>query len=230
MMNTPETDDLTGLDAEQERPLSDDDFEAVADSLPGLGAVRQLLDELYHYDWFGRCGAPFAREERDLAEAYLDALGFPDAALAPLTDFEEAADAAISLDIGGEGWEAEEQVRAALAVEAAEMLDEQALEIASLYVRARSAEVIAPGLVEMARRFGVHDDEELLNAAAGTAVQTIWSEALRQMIDAVVQDRSGAVLVAEPDGEELHPAQVRFQIFASGRWPVGIAGRSFNIL
>lgn len=229
MMHTPDTDELTGLDAEEERPLSDDDFDAVADSLPGLGAMRVLLDELYHYDWFSRCGAPFVREERALAEAYLETLGFPDAHLAPLSDFEEAADAAISLDIGGESWEAEEQVRAALAVEASELLDEQAIEIASLYVRARSAEVIAPGLIGMAQRYGV-EDEELLNAAAGTAIQAIWSEALRQMIEAVHQDRSGAVLTAEPDEGDLHPAQVRFQIFASGRWPVGIAGRSFNIL
>lgn len=214
---------------DDEPALSDDDFDAVADSLPGLGAVRLFLAELKAYDWFGRCGARFVGEERDLAEAYLDVLGFPDAGLAPLTDFEEAADAAVSLDMGGEGWEAEEQVRAALAVEAEELLEPEALEVALLYVRARAAETIAPGLIDMARRMGV-EDEELLNAAAGAAIQAIWMQALRQMVEAVRQDRSGAVLVAEEDDETLHPADIKFQIFASGRWPVGLAGRSFNIL
>ena len=62
--------------AEQDDDL--DDFDD--DQLAALTAIRRLGDVVERIPWFSRIGQPLSAEERELAQRYLDMLGFPDAA------------------------------------------------------------------------------------------------------------------------------------------------------
>jgi hypothetical protein len=57
------------------------------------------------------------------------------------------------------------------------------------------------------------ENENLMNAAAGAAVQASHH----------------AALVLAADVEEEHPLALKFRLFEMGRWPIGIAGSTFNI-
>ncbi|MCA8930715.1 MAG: hypothetical protein KDC18_21875, partial [Alphaproteobacteria bacterium] len=61
-------------------------------------------------------------------------------------------------------------------------------------------------------------DESLQNAAAGMLVQAANGAAL--------------VILAcdDEDEDDPHPFLARWRLFARGRWPVGLAGTTYNIL
>ena len=162
--------------------------------------------------WFSHVGDPVEPGVAEVARAYLDALGFPDAEVAPVSDFTEAADAAESLDWDAAAWEAEEQLRAALTAQALEFFDEETLTAALLEVRARAGTAARIGIDEAAALFD-ETDENLINAAVGAAIQTCHQAAL--------------VLAAGAEGD--HPFAIKFQLFEAGRWPIGLAGRSLNL-
>jgi len=57
------------------------------------------------------------------------------------------------------------------------------------------------------------EDETLLKAATGAAVQSVYN----------------AALLLAAGGEETHPFALKFRLFELGRWPIGVHGRSFNL-
>ena len=67
--------------------------------------------------------------------------------------------------------------------------------------------------MEGASDFWGVEDVELLNAAAGAALHAAHGAALS--------------LVAGADDD--HPFRRKFALFTRGRWPIGIAGLTFNI-
>lgn len=162
--------------------------------------------------WFTTLGRPLDREVRALARSYLDGLGFPDAETARLRDWAEAADAAMSLDIDPAHWEAEESLRASLAADALELLSEDALNIAMTHVLALLGERIGIAVHDAADFWEV-EDEELLNAAAGAALQAAHGAALTLIVET----------------EDDHPFRRKFALFTRGRWPIGVAGLTLNI-
>ena len=109
-------------------------------------------------------------------------------------------------------WEAEEQLRAALLAEAIERSDEETVMLALTHVTNQAAEAVLLAAEAAAARFGV-DDEALIRAAAGAATQACYHAAL--------------VLAAEAD--EDHPFALKYRLYESGRWPLGVVGRSFNL-
>jgi len=168
----------------------------------GLGAIP----------WFARVGARLEGREAREARAYLDALGFPEADVARLTTFADAADAAASPDWDDPAWEAEEQLRAGLTEDAAARLGEEALSLAMTHVAARAARAVEAQIERAAQLWDV-DDEALLNAARGAAIKAAHE----------------AALVLAAGAEESHPFALKFRLFERGRWPVGVAGTSFNL-
>ncbi|HEX7777303.1 MAG TPA: hypothetical protein VF449_12325 [Parvibaculum sp.] len=193
--------------------LSDDDLDALEEEIPLLRGVRAFAEAATRLPWFSAAGEPLDRDTRNTARTYLDGLGFPDVDVARLGDWTDAADAAQSLDYDTAQWEAEESLRAGLASEALEHISEDALAIALTHVSALLGERIGAAAREAAAEHGI-DDEELLNAAAGAAVQAAHGVAL--------------TLIAEADDD--HPFRHKFALFARGHWPIGIAGLTFNIL
>lgn len=196
----------------QHPEISDAELTALEAEIPILAGLRSFAEEAANMPWFAKLGRPLDREVRALARSYLDGLGFPDAETARLRDWTEAADAALSLDIDPAHWEAEEGLRASLANDALEILSEDALNIAMTHVSALLGEQIGIA-VRNAADFWEVEDEELLNAAAGAALQAAHGAAL--------------TLIVEADDD--HPFRRKFALFTRGRWPIGIAGLTLNI-
>tara|TARA_R110000824_G_scaffold118960_14_gene271900 strand:+ start:20160 stop:20777 length:618 start_codon:yes stop_codon:yes gene_type:complete len=192
--------------------LSDDDLDALEEEIPLLRGVRAFAEEAALMPWFANVGRPLSREQNDHARAYLDGLGFPDADVARVTEWNDALDAASGLDFDTAQWEAEEGLRASLASEALERLSEHGLTIALTHVSAVLGERIGSAVREAAA-FAEIDDEELLNAAAGAAIQSAHNAVL--------------ALIAEED--HSHPFHHKFALFTHGRWPIALAGLSFNV-
>ncbi|MEQ8266116.1 MAG: hypothetical protein RH982_02895 [Parvibaculum sp.] len=185
---------------------------ALESEIPILAGLRTFAEEAAHMPWFTTLGRPLDREVRALARSYLDGLGFPDAETARLRDWAEAADAAMSFDIDPAHWEAEESLRASLATDALELLSEDALNIAMTHVSALLGERIGIAVRDAADFWEV-EDEELLNAAAGAALQAAHGAALTLIVET----------------EEDHPFRRKFALFTRGRWPIGVAGLTLNI-
>lgn len=183
------------------------------DPLPeGLDLLGRFARGVARVPWFAHVGARFDAGLKRDAAAYLDALGFPDVALTRLATWADAAAAAETLDWDSPAWEAEEQLRAALSTEAEARFGEEALAIALAHIGARAARAAEIGVTRAAALGDVHD-EGLLTAATGAAVQAAHQ----------------AALLLAAGGETNHPLAIKFRLFQQGRWPIGIAGLSFNV-
>jgi hypothetical protein len=190
----------------------DDDEPAEPAPEAALALLRRFGHAAERVRWFAGVGMPFDSEIRATARAYLDTLGFPDAEIAPVPDFAEAAAAAESLDLDSPAWEVEESLRADLTEQAAAVFGEDTLTEVLLEVRARAGAAARIGADEAAALFD-ESDEALINAAVGAAIQACHQAAL--------------VLAAGADGD--HPFVYKFRLFDAGRWPVGLAGTSLNL-
>ena len=190
----------------------DDDYGLDEDQLAALTAIRRLAEVVSRVPWFSRIGLPLSPEERDLAQRYLDMLGFPDASPAPVEDWTDAGDAASNTDLNSEGWEVEEQLRADLSREALDYFDEETLSDTLSFVTETAGPVVVESIASAASLWPVEDDA-VIEAATGAAVQICYQAAL--------------VLAAQ--AVEDHPFALKFRLFELGRWPIGLSGRSFNI-
>jgi len=196
---------------------SDDvDFTRLLEEIPLLYKARAFAESLNANTWFSRLGEPLDPREHTLARAYLDGLGFPEAEPALLSDWSEAATAAESLDRDPIGWEAEEMLRAGLISRVLERLDEEAVNVALSQVGSKTYESSRDAVEEAASMDDI-DDMELVHAAAGALAQAANGAAL-------------VILAEAEDDSPPHPFLARWRLFARGRWPVGLAGASYNIL
>ncbi|MBM3570563.1 MAG: hypothetical protein FJX46_17625 [Alphaproteobacteria bacterium] len=179
---------------------------------PELQAIARFVAGLEAVAWFGAVGEKLTADEAAAARAYLDALGFPDAGIGQVIDWDEAGDAAQNPELNSDWWEAEEQARMALIAEAEARLTGPELLSALDHVAQEAARIAGAAAVDSAARFGC-EDEALVRAAAGAAAQACHQAAL--------------VLAAgaEPD----HPFALKFRLYESGRWPLGVAGGTFNL-
>lgn len=182
------------------------------DDYPDLVAAARLDKRVQNIHWFSGLGDALTQEDRRIARAYLDELGFPHADEALITHWEDAATSAETNDLNSPGWEAEEQMRSALLDQAYYQVDEADLEIALQAVPNSAAIHAREGAEEAAAHLGI-DDEELINAMVGSAMRATYMATL--------------VLLAGLD--ETHPAAHRFHLFERGRWPLDIVGSTFNI-
>ncbi len=198
--------------------LDDDDIpsgpemEALEAELPSLARIRRFAVAAQRVDWFAHVGEHPGPLTMDMAEHYVDALGFPDARVALVTDWAEAAAAAETLDFDSSAWEAEEQLRSALTMDALELMSEDALQVALTHVAATITDPIKTS-AEEALAIWDEPTDEMLDLAVGSAVQACHQ----------------AVLVLAAGAEEDHPFALRFRLFEGGRWPIGVAGLSFNL-
>jgi hypothetical protein len=147
-----------------------------------------------------------------LAERYLSALGFPGARIVPVADFDEAAEAALSLDIDPAAWEASEQLRVGLTARAIEAMGEELLEAALTDVMAFVAPAVQDAVKDAAYGFDL-EDEALINSAAGAALRACHN----------------AALVLLGGEEEEHALALEYALFEGGRWPVALTGQTFHL-
>lgn len=179
---------------------------------PTLRSVVRFNKLLSSVHWFQDLGEPLDKETQDTARYFADALGFPDAYVALVEDWEEASYAAANPDWNTEGWEAEEQLMATLTNQALELMSEEDLGMALTHVAATASPLIDDVVEALADEHGLAD-QAFLTAAKGAALQACHQSAL--------------VLAAGE--EDTHPFALKYRLFELGRWPIGITGNSFNI-
>ena len=192
------------------------DIPRLLEEIPLLYKARAFAESLNANIWFSRLGESLDEREQDLAKTYLDGLGFPEAEPALLSNWEDAATAAETLDRDPIGWETEEMLRTGLVSRVLERLDEEAVHTALSYVAQKTGDS-AKEAVEEAAAIDDVEDMELVHAAAGALAQAANGAALVVMAEA-------------EDDEPPHPFLARWRLFARGRWPVGLAGSTYNIL
>jgi hypothetical protein len=199
------------------------DVAALLEQIPRLYRARAFADALHETRFLQRLGEPLDVRDRALARDYLDGLGFPDAEPAPIESWEDAAEAAASLDHNAEGWEAEEQLRAGATEAALARLDEEALAAGLALVAEKAGDAARAAVAEASALWDV-EDHELLTALAGAIAQAAHQAALALL---AAEDET----LAESDEPTLldHPFMAKFRLFARGRWPVGLAGRTLNV-
>ncbi|MCC3861686.1 hypothetical protein [Pseudemcibacter aquimaris] len=188
-----------------------DDFD-VGEEYPTLMLVARFASMISQTEWFHHIGEPIEQNLLKDSRDYLEALGFPEGYPAEVLDWDDAIACLETNDWNSPAWEAEEQLAASLINEALEFIEEDVLEVALTNVTSKASEHITNAVESASMRWGI-DDEEILRAAIGAAVQSCYQ----------------AALVIAAEGEEDHPFALKFRLFESGHWPLGVAGTTLNI-
>ena len=197
--------------------MTEEEIEALERELPGLSALSRFARTLDRIPWFANLGEPLTPGARAAAAAYLDGLGFPQADVAILVDWEDAADAAESRDWHSPAWEAEELLRSDLTAAAMETMSEDALRIGMTLI-AEKVSAAAKEAMEQAAFIWDVEDEASRTLAVGAAVQAAHGASL------------AIVAASDPSfSAEEHALAAKFRLFEFGRWPVGVTGSSFNL-
>jgi hypothetical protein len=197
--------------------MNDDPISALSRELPSLTRLRRFADGLKGVPWFANLGEPMTLGSKAAAGRYLDTLGFPDADVAILVDWEDAADAAENIGWHSPAWEAEELHRADLSARALDILSDEALAISLTMIADRVSEPAREAMEQASFIWDV-DDESARALAVGAAVQAAHQAAL-------------VLIAAAAPGFDAddHPFTHKFRLFEFGRWPVGLIGSSFNV-
>ena len=217
----------------REPPQNGDDWQASAESLlaleaeiPLLSALREFTERAARARWYAELGEPIDAETEHLARLYLDALGFPDAEAVPVLNWDDALDAAASLDLNAEAWEAEEQLRAALMDEVLGAVSEEGLGVMLAHLAAQLSEPVSE-MVDEALMLADEAPDTIRDLAVGAAQQAAHGAALALLAAAA----QAALHEDMALGEEAlnHPLLLRYRIFELGHWPLSLAGRTLNL-
>lgn len=196
--------------------MHDDDFddeeELDVDDYPTLVSVVRFNKLLPSISWFEEIGQPLTEESFVVARDYMNALGFPDAYVSEVEDWDDAAYAASNPDWNSDWWEAEEQLRMGLTTAALNLISEEDLNAALTQISATASPVITTAVEAITDDHGI-EDQELIRAAVGSALQTCHQ----------------AALVLAAGEEDTHPFAIKYKLFEQGHWPIAITGNSFNI-
>lgn len=213
--------------------MSDEDWQPDADSLlaleteiPLLSVLRDFTERATRARWFAELGEPIDSDTAQIARAYLDALGFPDADAIGVPDWGDALDASASLDINAEAWEAEEQLRAALMDNVLALVSEEGLGVMLANLAAQLSEMV-PEMVDEALMMADEAPDTIRDLAVGAAQQAAHGGALA-LLGAAAEARLHDDMQL---GEEAlnHPLLLRYRLFELGRWPLGLTGRTLNL-
>lgn len=197
--------------------MDETELEALERELPGLARLSRFARSLDRIPWFTNIGEVLTPGAKAAAEDYCAGLGFPEAEIALLLDWEDAASVAESLDWQSPAWEAEESLRADLTGRALDLLSEDALRIGMALIAEKVSEPAKDAVEELSYLADL-DDEQIKTLCVGAAVQAANGAAL--------------ALIAAADSDfdaENHPLAAKFRLFEFGRWPVSITGASFNL-
>lgn len=192
-------------------------FASLEQETPILVRLRRFAQGLDRVSWFAHLGESPTKKVRLTAEGYLDRLGFPEAELAILADYDDAAMAAETHDWASPAWEAEELLRSTLTDTALGVMSEEALEVGLRLVAQEAGDTAKAAAEEQAALWDMAD-EGALNLAVGAAVQAAHGAALALIAAAAAEEEA-----------ESHAFAWKFRLFELGRWPVTVIGTSFSV-
>ncbi len=211
---------------------SDNDWQPDAENLmaleaeiPVLQAVREFAERAQRARWFAELGEPFDAATEQIARAYLDGLGFPDADAIAVMNWDDALDASETLDLNAEAWEAEEQLRAALMDEVLSGVSEEGLGVVLAHMAAQLADLL-PEMIDEALMMADELPDTIRDLGVGSAQQAAHGAALALAAAAITAQNDGLEA-----GEEAlnHPLLLRYRLFELGRWPLALTGRTLNL-
>ena len=193
-------------------------LEQLERELPVLSRLKRFALGLDDIPWFSSLGEHLRPEARQIAENYLVSLGFPEADIAIVADWDDAAAASETLDWANPAWEAEELARADLTGRALSLMTEEALQLGLSMVAEKAGHSAKSALLDTAALWDMAD-ENVHNLSVGSAVQTAHNAGLALLAAA-----------ADPEFEtDDNIFALKLKLFEQGRWPVGVVGQSFNI-
>jgi hypothetical protein len=178
---------------------------------PGIGENRLRLwlqagMNSFAPAWFTRVGLPLSEQEQAGIAAMLRSLDLaPGAPIVGAASWREAAQVIRAEEWDSRWWDAEEEERERLWSVAAERLTENELLARLTAVTSAFGDPVRNGASFAASRGGVADSG-LVRAAADAALLAAHQQAL-------------ANLAGVPDE---HYFQRKFELFATGRWPLGV--------
>lgn len=203
-----------------------EDLLALEGEIPLLAVLRDFTERALRARWYADLGEPFDTATTQVARSYLDALGFPDADAVPVLNWDDALDAAASLDLNAEAWEAEEQLRAALMDAVLTAVSEEGLGVMLAHLAAQLSEPVGE-MIDEALMLVDEAPDAIRDLAVGAAQQAAHGAALALLAAAVEAALHDDMEVGE---EALnHPLLLRYRLFELGRWPLSLAGRTLNL-
>lgn len=211
---------------------NEDDWQPDAENLMALEAEIPVLQALTEFAaraerarWFAELGEPFSPATAQIARAYLDGLGFPDAEAIAVMNWDDALDASESLDLNAEAWEAEEQLRAALMDEVLSGVSEEGLGVVLAHMAAQLAALL-PDMIDEALMMADELPDTIRDLGVGAAQQAAHGAALALAAAAIAAQNGGLEA-----GEEAlnHPLLLRYRLFEQGHWPLALTGRTLNL-
>lgn len=177
-----------------------------------LQPVADFAASLRHVSWFAAVGQELTDGERHDVSDYLHVIGFPGAAIVPVTEWRAAEAATRDTQWSRAWWDAEERARADLLACASRFHGEHTLLTALSQVTLEASDVVL-GAASIAASRSAIADPALSRVAAGAATQAAY--------------QAGLALAAEAG--DMHPFAIKFRLFAAGRWPLGLIGDAFFI-
>jgi hypothetical protein len=153
--------------------------------------------------WFSALGAPLTEETRDQARAYLGGDG-----VVLVTSWREAEDFLKSPETSLDWWEREETLRKQLLARAQQRYPKRALWKSLTELTTEAGDLVHASAREAAARLGGAAPASA-HVAAGAASQAVYQLA-----------------VARIAGCTTSPFESKFQLFAGGRWPLGLRAGS----
>ena len=199
---------------------------ALEAEIPVLSALRQFSEEAVRAPWFNELGEEFGDETQQIARAYLDALGYPQADAIAVLNWDDALDAAASLDMNTEAWEAEEQLRAALLDQALLGVSEEGLGVMLSHLAAQLSDVLRE-MAEEAIYMADEMPEHIIDLAVGAGQQAAHGAALVLAAAAVEAAQNNDMEMGE---EALnHPLMLKYRLFEYGHWPLALTGQTLNL-
>jgi hypothetical protein len=199
---------------------------ALEAELPILNWLKSFINEIVRADWYMEVGENMNDELRNFCDVYLSELGFSDAELAIIPDWDDAIYAARSMDMNSEAWETEEQLRAGLTQDALQVVSPEGLQILLTHLAAELTEPIREA-AEEALSLTDEPSDDIIELLIGAGQQAAYGAIL-----ALAAHQANASLAGEEmdiEALQTHPVFMKYRLFAMGRWPVSITGRSFNL-
>jgi hypothetical protein len=199
---------------------------ALEAELPILNWLKSFINEIVRADWYMEVGENMNDELRNFCDVYLSELGFSDAELAIIPNWDDAIYAARSMDMNSEAWETEEQLRAGLTQDALQVVSPEGLQILLTHLAAELTEPIREA-AEEALSLTDEPSDDIIELLIGAGQQAAYGAIL-----ALAAHQANASLAGEEmdiEALQTHPVFMKYRLFAMGRWPVSITGRSFNL-
>ena len=199
---------------------------ALEAEVPILNWLKSFISEIVRADWYMQVGENMHDDLRNFCEHYLSELGFPDADVAIIPDWDDAIYTARSMDMNSEAWEAEEQLRAGLTQDALQVVSAEGLQILLTHLAAELTEPLREA-AEEALSLTDEPSDDIIELLIGAGQQAAYGAIL-----ALAAYQANASLAGEEmdiDALQTNPVFMKYRLFAMGRWPVSITGRSFNL-